>query len=116
MSKLYLYAFFLFSLIFAFLSGRGYQKMTINDHKEIVSSMERENRMAVVHSLAALRLLEKGNVSLAKEILIDPISSYYLIYERNAKGSSRESTLKAIEDAREEIPELDAALSKVKKK
>jgi hypothetical protein len=31
--------------------------------------------MAVVHSLAALRLLEKGNVSLAKEILIDPISS-----------------------------------------
>jgi hypothetical protein len=87
-----------------------------NSLPEIMSDMEKDNRMTTVVSLAALRSLEVGKIDETKRFLAQQLASYYVIYgppdhPDKTFTEDRRSTLEAIDRARKQSVLLDAAIA-----
>jgi hypothetical protein len=94
------------------------EQQVIEAHKSIptiVESLESDNGVAAVISLAALRMLEENKVEDTKRFLAQQPASYFVIYgpsdNPNKKiTKERLSTLRAIEKAQENSPFLKDAI------
>jgi len=75
---------------------------------QVVEDMKRQDELAAVVALGALKLLEKDDVKGAKEALARPIGTYYRLY--HAKGGDAK-VLSAIEEAAQQYPAIAAEIS-----
>jgi hypothetical protein len=98
----------------------GYTRPVVKanrDARRYLDSMEHDDRMAAVLSLAAIYRLEQQRGAQAEELLARQLASYYAIYgpPGNPKkhiSEDRMKTLRAIEQAARDYPVVQAAIEK----
>ena len=71
--------------------------------------MKRQDEMAAVFGLSALKILEQGDVERAKTRLLKAVGSYYRVY--HAKGGDTNVLVK-IEEAAQKYPSVAAEISR----
>jgi hypothetical protein len=75
---------------------------------QYLEDMKRQDEMAAVIALGALKLLEKDDVKGAREVLARHVGSYYRLY--HAKSGDAK-VLSMIEEAAQQYPAISAEIS-----